>query len=185
MQDQMIIELFWQRSEDAIRALDSLYGQQLLALSLRIVGDASDAEECMNDAYLGIWNAIPPMRPRHLLSYAKRIVRNHSINRYHKNSAQKRNSHYDIALSELEAYLPSAMTLEAQLEEAELTRTLDAFLATLTPENRVIFLRRYWHADSYTEIAKRTGLREKTVSVRLVRLRKQLADYLRKRGIHP
>lgn len=179
----MILELFWNRSEDAIRELSQQYGPELLALSLRILGDQSDAEECLNDAYLGAWNTIPPHRPEHLLSYMKRIVRNQSINRYHKNKALKRNSNYDVSLSELEACLSSPATIETQFEGRELTKLIDEFLAGLSAENRVVFLRRYWHADSYADIALRMGITQKNVSVRLVRLRKQLSSYLKKRGV--
>lgn len=183
MQDELILELFWKRSEDAVMELSKLYGPELLAFSLRILGNLSDAEECLNDAYLGAWNTIPPHRPEHLLSYMKRIVRNQSINRYHKNKAQKRNSHYDISLSELEACISSSTTVETEYERQELTKLIDEFLAGLSTENRVIFLRRYWHADSYADIALRMGITQKNVSVRLVRLRKQLSNYLKKRGV--
>lgn len=182
MEDAKIVELFWQRSEQAIRELDSKYGTTLREMSQRILNDTSDAEECLSDAYLGVWNAIPPHRPKNLLFFVRRVVRNLSINRYRKNTAQKRNSHYDIALEELEDCLPSPVTVEAQIEAAELTRVIEGFLDSLNTENRVIFLRRYWYADSYADIGKRTGLREKVISVRLVRLRKQLAKYLSERG---
>lgn len=86
MDDASIIDLFWGRSEDAIGALDRQYGPAPLELSLRIVGNASDAEACLNDADLGVSDAIPPQRPEHLLSYVKRVVRKHSMKRYHKNT---------------------------------------------------------------------------------------------------
>lgn len=183
MEDQQIIELFWQRSEEAIAALDWKYGQALRAFSQHITGSPHDAEECVNDAYLGVWNSIPPKTPQHLPSYVRRIVRNLSINRYHKNSAHKRATVYEVALAELEAYLSCPDTVEARLEQAELTNIIEGFLAQLSTENRVIFLRRYWYADNYADIAERIGTSTKVVSVRLVRLRKQLAKYLTERGV--
>ena len=183
MDDTKIIDLFLQRSEDAITALDAKYGSMLRALSQRILGSPLDAEECINDAYLGVWNSIPPQKPQHLSSYVQRIVRNLSINRYRKNIAQKRNSIYDIALSELESCLPDPQTVETKLEDAELTKLIDAFLSQLPHESRVIFVRRYWYADTYEAIAHRVGCSKKVVSVRLVRLRRQLAKYLTERGV--
>lgn len=183
MEDNIIIELFWQRSEDAFDALDKKYGSILRAFSQRILADTSDVEECMNDAYFSIWNCIPPERPDHLLSYARRIVRNVSINRHRKNVAQKRNTIYDVAFSELEWCLSDTQSMESKMEQAELTQTIEEFLAQLSTENRVIFLRRYWYSDTYEEIAKRIGTNQKVISVRLVRIRKQLKKYLIERRV--
>ena len=100
--DNQILELFFARSEQAIKELDSKYGKICHKVSYNILNDLQDAEECVNDAYLGAWNAIPPERPNPLLSFLCRIVRNQSIMRYHAKTAMKRNSTYDIALDELE-----------------------------------------------------------------------------------
>lgn len=183
MKDEQIIDLLFQRSEDGIHALDEAYGKLCRTLAIGILSDHEDAEECVNDAYLGVWNAIPPKRPAPLSAFVCRIVRNLSIKRYHKNRAQKRSSAYTVSMSELESCIASADTVEAQMEGAELTKHIEAFLDRLSAENRVIFLRRYWFSQSYAEIAAGTGLREGTVSVRLVRLRKLLRSYLTERGI--
>ncbi|MBE6037488.1 MAG: sigma-70 family RNA polymerase sigma factor [Clostridiales bacterium] len=182
MNDERIIDLFFQRSEEAIRALDQTYGKLCRQIAGNILQDHHDAEECVNDAYFGLWNAIPPARPDPLRAYLCRVVRNISLDRYHKNSAAKRNGKFDAALSELEQVLSAPNTVESELEGKELTRLLEQFLDTQTEENRVIFLRRYWFYDSYEEIARQTGLAEKTVSVRLVRIRKKLRKWLSERG---
>ncbi len=181
MDDSAIIELFYARSEQAICELDQKYGRVCRKLSYNILNNLQDAEECVNDTYLGAWNAIPPARPNPLLSYLCRIVRNLSLMRYHANTAAKRNGNYDVVLEELENCLASMDSVEADMEEKELIRRIEDFLETLSVENRVIFMRRYWFSDSYAEIAQRTGLSEKNVSVRLTRLRKQLRRYFMER----
>ena len=181
--DERILELFFRRSERAIQELDDKYGKACRRLSYSIVNSEQDAEECVNDAYLGAWNAIPPAHPSPLLSFLLRIVRNISLNRYWKTEAAKRSSRYTVALAEVEDCISDSKTVEAELEARELAHILEAFLDTLSLENRVIFLRRYWFADSYREIAELTGLSEKNVSVRLTRIREKLRAYLTEREV--
>lgn len=183
MEDSQIIALFFARDQQAISELDSKYGRVCHKLSYQILNNLLDAEECVNDAYLGTWNAIPPKRPDPLLTFLCKIVRNLSIKRYHANTAMKRNSLYDIALSEVERDLMVPDTVEGAVEAKALARLIEAFLDSLTVENRVIFMRRYWFSDSYEEIATRTGLTKKNVSVRLTRLRRHLREYLVKEGV--
>lgn len=183
MNDNAIIELFFARSEQAIRELDDKYGKVCYSLSYNILNSRQDAEECVNDAYLGTWNAIPPARPNPLLAFLCRIVRNLSLMRYHADRAAKRGGgSYTVAFDELEGCLASPRTVEGRIEEQELVRLIEDFLDTLSPENRVLLMRRYWFSDSYGEIAARTGLSEKNVSVRLTRIRKQLRNYFEERG---
>ena len=183
MEDEKIIDLFFQRSEQAITELDIKYGKFCRKLSGNILNDSRDTDECLNDAYLAVWNTVPPERPSPLLTYLCRIIRNLSLKLYHRKTAAKRNSAYDIALEELEDCLSSADAVESETEAKELTRLIEGYLDTLSQENRVIFIRRYWFSDPYSEIAKQTGLTEKTVSVRLTRLRKQLKQYLKENGV--
>lgn len=183
MEDEKIIELFFERSEQAIRELDIKYGKVCHKLSYNIVNNRQDAEECVNGAYLGVWNAIPPSRPNPLLTYVCKIVRNISLKVYYKKGAAKRNSVYDVAMQELEDYLPALNTVEAEIEAKELAHILESFLDTLTKENRVIFMRRYWFSDTYADIAQRVGLTEKNVSVRLTRIRQKMKQYLIEREV--
>lgn len=183
MLDERIIELFFERSEQAIKELDIKYGRVCHSLSYNILHDQLDAEECVNDAYLGVWNAIPPARPNPLLNFLCRIVRNISLKRYELNTAIKRNRAHDVAMEELEPYLASPSTVETEIEANELVYIIEEFLDTLPFENRVIFLRRYWFFDTYADIADRVGITEKCVSVRLTRIRKQLKEYLLKKGV--
>lgn len=183
MTDERIIELFFARSERGIEELDTKYGATCHRIAQNILGNKEDAEECVNDAYLGVWNSIPPKKPNLLSAFLFKILRNLSITRYHANTAQKRNSFYDIALDELEETISTEESIEKECSQKELTTTIEGFLDTLTRENRVIFVRRYWFSESYTEIAKRTGLTEKNISVRLTRIREKMKEYLSERGI--
>lgn len=175
MEDKKIIDLFFSRSENAIKELDLKYGKLFYNLSNNIVNNKQDAEECVNDAYLGAWNTIPPQNPNPLLSYICKIVRNISIKSYWKN---KKHSSYAISLDELEPFICGNSVTESEIEVKELTRIIEKFLDTLSKENRVIFIKRYWFCDSYKDIAEYMGFSEKNISVRLARIRQKLKKYL-------
>ena len=183
MDDEKIIELFFNRSEQAIEEVEKKYGKTCHNISYNILHNKLDAEECVNDAYLGAWNAIPPARPNPLLTYLCKIVRNLSLKRYEFNTAIKRNSTYDVAMEELESCLSSPETVESEIALKELTHIIENFLDSLSTENRVIFLRRYWFSDTYSDIAARVGMTEKNVSVRLTRIREKLRNYLTEREV--
>ena len=183
IEDGKIIELFFRRSEQAIRELDEKYGKVCRKLSHNIVNNRQDAEECVNDAYLGAWNAIPPAKPSPLLTYICKIVRNISLKTYWRKAASKRSGTYTIAMEEIEACIADPNTVETEIEVRELARIIESFLDTLTTENRVIFMRRYWFSDSCKDIAEFVGLSEKNISVRLTRIRKKMKDYLAEREV--
>lgn len=184
IEDEKIIELFNKRSEQAISELDKKYGKFFQKLSYNIVNNKQDAEECVNDAYLGAWNTIPPTNPNPLLTYICKIVRNISLKNYCKKEASKRKSNYTVAMEEMEACLSDPKTVESEADAKELTKILESFLDTLTVENRVIFMRRYWFSDSIKDIAERAAITEKNVSVRLTRIRKKLKEYLIEREVY-
>lgn len=183
MSDEEIILLLFQRSELGLTELNTQYGKLCHQLSYNILKDRADAEECVNDAYLGVWDSVPPQNPNPLVTYLCKIVRNISLKRYCQKTAKKRNSIYDVALSELDAFLPSKNTVESEVEAKELAVIIEKFLDTLSEENRIIFMSRYWFADTYADISKRVGLSEKNVSVRLTRARRQLKQYLIEREV--
>lgn len=182
MEDNEIIDLFYARSEQAILALSEKYGPICRKVAVNILKNPLDAEECINDAYLGVWNTIPPQRPGRLSAYVCRIVRNLSITKYHANTAVKRNSFYDAALDELEDCLASPQTVESEWSVRELSRLIDDFLDTLDQESRVMFVRRYWYADSIGDLALSMKRSRNSVSTRLSRIRGKLKKYLRKEG---
>lgn len=182
MSDEEIIELYFSRAEIAIEETDRKYGPSCRSISMNILGNRQDAEECVNDAYLGVWNSIPPQRPTPFNSYLFRIVRNRSISRFHSNAAQKRNSHYDVALEELESCIPSGNTVERVIEHKELTALLDRFLGQQDQKTRVMFVRRYWFGDSVAVIAAYFSMKPNAVSVHLLRTRSRLRSFLAKEG---
>ena len=139
MEDLKIIALFYQRSEQAIIELSNKYGAICRKVANNILNNRQDTEECLNDAYLGAWNTIPPQNPNPLLTYICRIVRNLAIKRYHANTAAKRNSTYDIVLDELENCFPSEDTVETEWEAKEIIESINRFLACLEQDNCVIF----------------------------------------------
>ncbi len=183
MDDSKIIELFFERSEQAIIELSKKYGSVCTKVAGNILKDRRDTEECVNDAYLGVWNTIPPQKPNPLLSYVCRIVRNLAINRYHANTARKRNSVYDIALDELENCFPAPSSVEEEFHANEVARSIDRFLETLDRENRVLFVRRYWYSDSITDLARRFHTGNHNISVRLSRIREKLRKHLIWEGV--
>lgn len=183
IEDEKIVELFFARSEQAIQELDIKYGKVCRKISYNIVNNRQDAEECVNDTYLGAWNAIPPAKPDPLQAYICKIVRNISLKLYYRKKSAKRNSVYEIAMQELEDYLSAPNTVEVEIEARELAEIIDSFLETLTVENRVIFMRRYAYMDTYSDIAARVGLSENNVAVRLNRIRQKMKQYLIEREI--
>lgn len=183
MEDQEIVELFLARSEQAITQLQGKYGSRLMQIARNILNNRLDAEECVNDAYLAAWNTIPPQKPDPLLTYICHIVRNLSIKRYHANNARKRNSHYDVALDEIAECIQSNATVEGEYAVNELAGEINRFLSTLSRENRIMFVRRYWFSDSIADIAAMFNTSSKNISLRLLRVRKSLKKYLEKEGI--
>ena len=181
--DEKIIELFFKRSEQAIWELDVKYGKLCHNIAYNIVNNRQDAEECVNDAYMGAWNAIPPAHPNPLLSYIVKIVRNISLKIYWGKEATKRNGHYKLALEEIEGCIADQKSVEDEIEARELAHIIEEFLDTLTTKERVIFMRRYAYADTYADIAKRVGISEKNVSVRLTLIRQKLKLHLIEREV--
>lgn len=181
MDDKAIIEGLFDRNEATLTILAQRFGRPLKQLTLNILGNIRDAEECVNDTYLALWNAIPPARPNPLTGYVLRTGRNLALKKLRRNTALKRDSRYDLSLDELAASL-SGETPENILEAQELGRAIDRFLDTLNKENRILFLRRYWFGDSVQTISNNRGMTENTVSVRLCRIRGQLRTYLIKEG---
>lgn len=183
MEDNEILELFFARSEQAIAELSAKYGGACRKIAENILKDASDAEECVNDAYLGVWNTVPPKRPECLPGYLFRIVRNLAVKRYRSNTAQKRNGYYDASLDELADCFPSSSSVEEEIEANELAAVIDGFLATLDKDARVLFVRRYCFSDPIEDLAEKFGTSAHNISVRLSRLRKRLKKHLDKEGI--
>ena len=182
MEDSKIIELFFARNETAIRQVDDAYGRRLFVLADRILRNDQDAEESVSDTYLKAWDTIPPQKPMHLFAYLARICRNFALKKLDRKAAAKRSAEVVSLTQEMEICIPD-LSRDRELEAKELGRLLDAFLRTLSDENQMVFLRRYWYVDTIAEIAERYGISEGAVQMRLNRTRKKLAAYLAKEGI--
>ena len=183
MQDHEIIALFFERSEQAITELMRKYGAAIKNVASNILKDAQDAEEAVSDTYLTVWSRIPPEKPKYLGAYSCRIARNLSLKRFYANTAEKRNSYYDVALDELEETIPALSTVESAYDAKELTGYLNQFLKNLSKEDRYLFMRRYWYGDKISDIAENLNVTPRKASVRLFRLRQKFQTYLKKEGM--
>ena len=183
MTDEEIIDLFFERSEQAISELAEKHGNAVKRVAFNILGDLEDTKECVNDTWLGAWNSIPPHRPATLRTYVCRIARNLATKKYHANFAQKRNSQYDVALDELAECIPDSSSVEDYMEADELAAIIDRFLDTLSYEDKFLFMRRYWFADSLADAAKMAGMSYNTAAVHLHRVKEKLKKQLLKEGV--
>ena len=183
MTDTEIIDLFFERSEQAIAAVAEKHGAAAAHAARNILGSDQDTEECLNDTYLALWNSIPPNRPFPLRSFVCAVARNLAVKKYHSDTAQKRNSRYDAALDELEDCLSGGCSVEDEIAARELSAAISGFLDTLNYTDRFVFMRRYWYADPLPEIARMTGKSVNSVTVRLFRIREKLRYYLIREGL--
>lgn len=183
MEDQLIIELFNTRSEEAVKSLEDKYGALCKAIAYRIVNNEQDALECVNDALFAVWNRIPPENPNPLISYVCKIVKNIALKKYEYLHAEKRNSAYEVALSELEATISTKGMIDDKLLVKELQKAINKFLERQKKLDRIFFVRRYWFTDSISEIADTYGKSENYVRVHLHRTREKLKQYLNREGL--
>lgn len=182
MNDSEIVALFFQRNEYAIDRAQEKYGGLCFSTARRILPDARDAEECVSDVWMRIWNAIPPERPRHLGAYIARIARNLALDRFHYNSAEKRSTALTEAFEELEFCLPQTGQLPPEERQA-FSDFIAAFLRRLNRESRIFFVRRYWYGESVEEIARAWGVSEGKVKSSLFRTRTRLRTDLEREGV--
>ena len=183
MEDVQIIDLYWRRDEEAIRATDAKYGSFCHRLAMNILHSFQDSEECVNDAYGRCWDTMPPQRPASLRAYLGVIIRNLSISRYRAGRAQKRYGGAEVLLSELSECVPAPENVQRTVEAGELAELIDRWLRGLEKEERVLFVRRYWNGDSVKSLAGELGLRPNALTKRLLRLRENLRRELEKEGV--
>ena len=183
MEDHQIIELYFARNELAIEETAKRYGGVCMQVSMDILQDRMDAEECVSDTWLHAWNAMPPQRPRLLRAFLGTITRNLSFGRYRARRAEKRGGgETALVLEELGECVSGAESAESEAERRELLSAINAFLSALPAQKRGIFLCRYWYADSVQDIAKRFGTTPGNISAQLHRMRKALRADLTERG---
>ena len=183
LDDSRILALFFERSEQAITELSAKYGAACRRIAGNILASERDVEECLNDAWFAVWNTVPPQNPDPLLTYVCRVTRNQALKRRRANTAQQRNAAFDAALEEIEGVFPAAPSAEEEYDADRLALLINRFLATLDKESRILFVRRYWRADSIEDLARAFGMSRHNVSVRLSRIRKKLETYLTEEGV--
>lgn len=182
MNDSEIVRLLLERSEEGLKAVSEKYKSYCLMIAKNITGSSEDAEECVNDALMKVWELIPPNKPEMLSTFLGKLTRNIAINRMRRLNTLKRGKGAAAPLGELADSCKSKENVEQEFDRRELTREINTFLETLPEYKRDIFICRYWYCDSVKKIAEDYGMSQTAVSVMLHRLRDSLSKYLRKRG---
>ena len=182
MEDSRIIELFWERNETALSAVSEKYGRYCTAVAQNMLGNEQAVEECVNDTLMELWEAIPPNRPERLLAFISEITRNNALNAIKGRKAQKRGGgEFNIVLDELYD-VASDYSVERIAEQREIMAAVNRFLEKLPERKQKVFVLRYWHCCSVSDIAQIVGMSEANIYNVLKRVRKKLIDHLRKGG---
>lgn len=184
MEDSQIVDLYWQRKEQAISATAVKYGHYCHTIAYNILSNNEDADESVNDTYMAAWKNMPPHRPSILSTFLGKITRRISLNKWRRNSTQKRGGgEVTLALEELTECIPSGESVEAYVEGKELARSINSFLGTLPETERDVFVSRYWFLASVKEISEKFSFTESKVKSMLLRTREKLRKTLREEGL--
>lgn len=182
MEDNKIVQCFWDRDETAISAVSEKYGRYCNEIARNIIGNEQSAEECVNDALLELWEAIPPNRPKHLMSFFGKIVRNNAFNMVKGMMAKKRGGgENQLVWDELDE-VASEYSVELTAERHEILNAITEFLKHISAKQRKVFVLRYWYCCDVADISQIVGVPETSVYSILRRVRKKLIDNLKKRG---
>lgn len=181
MEDAKIIELYFARSEDAIRQTQKKYGRYCFAIANNILCDESDSQECVNDTYLKVWDTIPPNKPERFSVYIGKLTRNLSISKLRKSNALKRSTKTDVVWDEIEDLIPDPVADLA--DRVILKEAINRFLRELSKKDRLIFVKRYWYMSPSKDIAKDLGVSDSYVRLKLFRLRNEFKEFLSREGI--
>lgn len=183
MDDIKIIDLYWERNEDAIKETSVKYGRLCSCIAKNILSSKEDSEECVNDTYLAVWNAIPVQRPNRFSVFVSRITRNLALKKYEYLSAAKRNPGAITSFEELEDCISGTNRVESEMEKKHIEGVINHFLWQQGEEKRNVFIRRYWYYDSIESICKSTGFSQSKVKSMLYEMRRKLRKYLESEGI--
>ena len=184
MEDKAIVDLYWQRSDRAIPETECKYGDYCHTIAMRIVNNREDAEECVNDTWLGAWNSMPENRPSSLAPYLAKLTRWLSLTRVKAQNRIKRGGNeVTVSLEELDGELGEGTDLAQQIELKELAEYLNSFLSELPEEERRVFLARYWYVASIHEISEKSGYSESKIKSMLLRTRRKLKKALEDAGL--
>lgn len=183
MQDEQILELFWNRDESAITETETKYGKKLTKIAHNILGNQSDVEECVNDTYLAAWNSIPPQKPHFLFAYLSKIARGLSVDMLRRKNRQKRReTEYSLSLDELAEVMSGGNTPDEELEKQRLGKLISSFLRTLSEDERNTFIGRYYYMDPLKEVASYCDMSEGKAKSMLYRTRCKLKKFLLSEG---
>lgn len=183
MEDEMIVQLYFQRSEDAVVQTEQKYGKLLWHVAESILRDYRDVEEIVADTYVRLWNSIPPQRPHKLGAFAVKLARNRALDMLRRKTADKRDNRKDVLFSELESCLPASDSVSMRLDEQELILLINTYLLTVDRTSRMLFVRRYFAMEEIAELAEVFGMTTQAVSGRLFRVRRGLKEHLQKEGV--
>ncbi|MBE6706265.1 MAG: RNA polymerase sigma factor [Ruminococcaceae bacterium] len=182
MEDSKIIDLYFERSQSAIKETHEKYGHYCHTIAYNVLYSYEDAEECVNDTYLRAWKSIPPHRPSRLSAFLGKITRNLALDRYDSRTAKKRECPLELALEEISECVPD-VSAERESDGGVLRDAINSFLASLPRRTRIIFMQRYWYLSSISEISASLGISESNVKVILMRTRKKFKEFLEKEEI--
>ncbi len=182
MDDGEIIKLYLNRNETAISETEKKYGRLCISVANKILDSIEDSEECVNDAYLKLWNTIPPTEPKSLKGYLCKITRNLALMRLRYNNCNKRSSELAVSLSELEEVLPDNR-INTSADDESIGSAVSEFLKKQRPVVRKVFVLKYLYFYTQKEIAEIYSFSEGKVNSMLCRTRKKLREYLVKEGI--
>ena len=184
MEDVTIVELYWQRSEEAVPETIKKYGSYCRTIAQNILNNPEDTEECVNDTWLNAWNSMPDHRPGLLAPYLARLTRWLSLNKLDERKRLKRGAgEAGLALEELSEHLDSGTDIHRDLEQKELCMAVNRFLDSANKTERLVFLARYWYFFSIKDIAERFGFTQSKVKSMLLRTRRKLQKYLKEEGL--
>jgi len=183
LDDSIIVELYWKRAEDAIRETDSKYGNLCRHIIRNILAVKQDREECLNDTYLGAWNAMPPRKPNILSAFIGKIARNQALKKYEYVTADRRNPEAACSLTELAECVSGGDSPETEFESRRIEKAISDFLWLQDEDKRAVFIRRYWHFEPIAIISRRAGYSESKVTSMLYHTRQKLRAYLESEGI--
>ena len=179
MDDEKIVELYWERDEKAIEETDFKYKKYLFSIAFNVLHDRLDSEECLNDTYLGAWNAIPPTKPSVLKAFLTTITRRIAIKRYHSNLKQSViPSEMTVSLSELEDFVAGDGDVDSEFDAERLGRVISDFVRSLSERRQFIFMSRYYVADPIDTIAGDLSLSRSMVNKELAAIRSALKEKL-------
>lgn len=183
MEDAEIISLYWARNEAAIQETATKYGGLCTYVARNILVQKEDIEECVNDTYFAVWQAIPEQRPERFSVFISKITRNLALKRFAYLSAKKRNTDAALSFEELTDCISGKVCVESEMENRRAEQAISDFLWKQTEENRCLFVRRYWYLDSLESLSQQTGFSISKMKSRLFQMRRRLRKYLEKEGV--